>query len=182
MRTVNCRPGPARLAERRTCDCRRSVLLLAFSLAMMVSSAGVVFAQASRQTFADPVDALREVLKTPFDNVGVRELRLKNAVTALGGIGDLRRALALSEWRDDDLDAALVAVDMPCRALLAERFERAVRERLVHGDATDQLAIINLISEMGVVVRAAQTHTSMTRAFAPDLSSLMSKREANVCE
>ena len=108
------------LKGKQTGKRRLSSLLLACAFVTTVSPCGAVYAQGYRQAGADPVDALREVLRTPAESPGLRDAKLKTAVSALHGIGDLRRALALPDWRDGDLDPSLVAVDMPSRSLVAD--------------------------------------------------------------
>ena len=48
----------------------------------------------------------------------------------------------LSEWRDQDLDQAVRAVDHGHRLVVSQRFEQAARVILQRGDATGRLAVM----------------------------------------
>src|SRR5205085_8519222 len=88
-------------------------------------------------------------------------------------IDDLRRTLVLLEWRDEDADDKLAAVDQANRALAATRFGEGVRAILRQGDPHSRFAILNMLADMGSSVRGAEGHTSLAREIGPDLAQLV---------
>src|SRR5207247_2205646 len=115
---------------------------------------GTAFARAQS---ADPVEELRLLLKAPLTDSEARDRALKEQGKLVDGINDLRRALVLRDWRDEDPDARVASVDQRNRAGLARRFEQAVREVLLQGDATSKLAVLNMLGKMGTNVRGIDT-------------------------
>src|SRR5262249_51444604 len=102
--------------------------------------------QASAQSSpADPVEELRQVLKTNTRDPNTRQRRSKVMIEALHSLGDLRRALVLREWRDEDLETRVAAVDLSNRAVVARRFEQGARDILRHGDTTSRLVVLNML-------------------------------------
>src|SRR5712692_9405417 len=59
----------------------------------------------------DAVEHLRQVLQGMTDDASVREQKLRECIETLRGVGDLRRAFLLAEWRDRAPDSSLAAVD-----------------------------------------------------------------------
>ncbi len=122
----------------------------------------------------DPVDDLRQALRTSIrDSMNREELQFRRAtvekrIKALN-IGDLRRALQLQEWRDEDRDEAIGAIDRPLREALAKRLVDGLRAILERGGTPAKLAAIAQVAEMGVNVRATGTKTGLARDLAPDL-------------
>src|SRR5579859_3383238 len=78
----------------------------------------------AQPTPADPVERLRTVLRCKTDEAPVREQKLRECVQAVRTFGDLRRAAALAEWKDQ------AAVDLAQRKVIIDRFLVAMRERL----------------------------------------------------
>jgi hypothetical protein len=132
---------------------------------------------------AEAVEELRLLLKAPATDVSRRDHAVKEQLRLLDSINDLRRALGLAEWRDEDAaDEQVAAVDQHNRALVAERFEQAVRDVLGQRDATSQLAALSLLGQMGSTVRAVGTRKSYASTFTPDLVALVKKGEPRVRE
>ena len=59
------------------------------------------------QTPTDAVERLRIVLLTTTDDDRLREQKLRECVDGLRGVGDLRRAVTLTEWKNDGNRAAV---------------------------------------------------------------------------
>jgi HEAT repeat protein len=110
-----------------------------------------------------------------------REETLQNLARRLRTIGELRRALALKEWKDDarlPQDKRLQQIDLRIRTQIADEFTRAVRTIIKNGDPTARLALANLISEMGPSIRSlgdspdrggfARTLTNEVKQLAQD--------------
>src|SRR4051812_35911248 len=95
---------------------------------------------------ADPIEELRRVLKAPVRDLAQRDLEVKKAIDALASLDDLRRGLGLLEWRDEDADDRLAAIDHAHRATAAMRFEHGVRAYLEQGDPDSRLAILNMLA------------------------------------
>src|SRR5262249_61754881 len=116
-----------RYAERlRTPFTRRPVV------AALAALCGLLAAGPGRA--ADPVEELRQTLKAPTEDLAARDREVKQRLAMLRTVSELRRALVLGEWRDDDLEAGLAAVDLPNRAALARRFEAGVGRPLPRRD------------------------------------------------
>src|SRR5438128_1717523 len=86
----------------------------------------------------DPVEDFRQALKTPVrdpmnqEEIRFRRAQLEKRMKALT-IGDLRRALALQEWRDQDPDENVIGVDRPIREALVKRLSETLRRVLERG-------------------------------------------------
>jgi HEAT repeat protein len=136
--------------------------------ATLLCGAGVALAQ---QT-PDTVSALRQALKAPAHDPAARDHAIQQALEGLSGLGELRRALVLQEWRDEDIDPQVAAIDRLHRAATQQRFEKAVREVCSHGDATSQVAVADLLADVGITVRGVGTQDSLGRVFSADLARL----------
>jgi HEAT repeat protein len=113
-------------------------------------------ALAAEPVTLDPVEALRQTLRVPAQTPGEAELRkrtLEQRIKALRTIGDLRRALELSEWREEPMDEIGRAVDVPLHDELNQRFETSLRDALASNDPDRQLAAAILIGEIGPLLR-----------------------------
>jgi len=122
---------------------------------------------------ADPVEQLRQTLQIPEGDPALRDRQAKRWIAALRSIDDLRRALVLAAWRDDGVDRDIAAVDRANRAVVAERFEQAVREVLWHGDSKSRLSTVSLIDDLGLSLRGTQAGSSFVSRFGPDLAYLV---------
>jgi HEAT repeat protein len=112
-------------------------------------------ARAAEEPFRfDPVTALRQALKVPLRDVTpdspdllARRQALQDRTAALCSLPELREALLLDEWRDEDPGTPLVAIDQAVRLDLARRFEQALCEVLQKGDRVARLAAANMLAE-----------------------------------
>ena len=133
------------------------IALLVICFAPRSSSAAVPY-------IADPVEALRQVLRTPIRDPGNRDEllwrqeQLKARAKALG-VGDLRRALLLQEWRYEDREEAIAAVDKPVRDGIVNRLIGALRKVLQSKHESAKLA--------GIARSARWASPSSARTAAP---------------
>ena len=140
---------------------------------------------------ADPVDDLKQAL--PLDDVQnptdamlkARQDNLQKKIDALATIGQLRRALALDDWRDDPARSQgtpkeIRAIDNLMRAKVGQWLSEALAQQAKSGDANSRLAVANLIAEMGPNVRALKPEEKSS--FARSLMPLVEKlaRDADV--
>ncbi len=83
---------------------------------------------------------------------------LEGKVKNLKTIGELRRALALEEWKDNPsgqvINEELRAIDADMRKLVAQRLTKAIQIEAEKGDAASRMALANLICEMGPTIRS----------------------------
>jgi HEAT repeat protein len=131
----------------------------------------------SDTTGSAAVDELREVLRQSIRDTQNKDLRqfriesLKKAIKKLG-IGDYRRALLLTDWRDSETDEAIAAIDRPIREELINLFVARLRETLKNGTLPAKLAAITEIGECGFAVRGSGS-SAMASELAPDLVAHM---------
>jgi HEAT repeat protein len=111
---------------------------------------------------------------------GARDRLLKQRVAAVRTLPDLRRALLLDAWRDDDPDMKLAAVHKAARADLARRFAQAVRAVLQTGDPTSRRAVADMIADIGATARGIDTRAGLMREFAPDLAAALKQPDPAV--
>src|SRR5438309_1824830 len=88
---------------------------------------------------ADPVERLRQTLRTPYSDLAERDRALKARISALRTPGELRRAYTLPVWCERSADAALAGADRANRADIGERFVKTARD-LLKGDDPVQAA------------------------------------------
>jgi HEAT repeat protein len=120
----------------------------------------------------DPVDELRQALKSSARMLSGRETLLTRHVDAIKAPGDIRRALLLQDWQAEQ---SADLVERRLRQRLAERFREAVRHTLQSGGTTDRLAALSLLADMGASIRTLsdEDRKGITRALAPDLVALI---------
>lgn len=157
----------------------RQAVIYLWIMGTLFGSAGLATAQPGS---GDPVSALRQSLKTAPTDPADREKTLRQALLPLRGVGDLRRALVLQEWRDADGESAIAAVDLPLKRELQNRFEQAVREVFAHGDPTSQVTVADMIAELGVSSCAVGSRASLSSVFTRDLLILMGQQTPSVRE
>ncbi|HEV3081816.1 MAG TPA: HEAT repeat domain-containing protein [Gemmataceae bacterium] len=102
-----------------------------------------------------------------------RENLLMEKIAALRTIPQMRRALMLNAWRLEEDRDEMAPVDRKVRQALVERLQKQVRSLLQQGNVTDQLAVINIIAEMGPSARNPEDKKGIGRDFGPDLAELM---------
>jgi HEAT repeat protein len=155
---------------------------VAFALAL----AGAAAAQTEP---LDAVEDLRLALKPTVRTKAERDLRekvLTKKVAALHDTGEVRRALELSEWRDDPTDEAF-DVDNPLRQGLYKRFETTLRTAINGDNPNAQLAASRLLVEIGPSLRTSlrpgekptdkkgRLAVGQMRVLAPDLAKLINR-------
>src|SRR5262249_18177460 len=117
-----------------------------------LASLAALFGQAvagAQLTVSDPVEELRQGLESYVRDPGDRDRKLKEVVPFSQDINDLRRAVVLREWRDQDPEEKWAAIDRPHRAAIARLFRQAAGDVLHQGDQTARLAVLNLLAELG---------------------------------
>jgi HEAT repeat protein len=120
----------------------------------------------------DHVAGLRAALGEPVRDLAWRDRVVRDWLQAPHGLSELGRALVLREWRDEDVDPDIAAVDRRNRAALQERFQKAARAVLDHGDPLSQEAAADLLAELGVQARTVGSRAGIGSAFGPDLARL----------
>jgi HEAT repeat protein len=121
-----------------------------------------VLAGVGRAAPADPVEDLKQILRSedmrpvPPQILAHRKEALNKIIERLQTPGELRRALAITEWKDDPLtkDPALLQIEMAARNEIGARFKAALERVAEHGDSTSRLAVANVIAELGPNVRS----------------------------
>src|SRR5262249_24264591 len=93
-----------------------------------------------------------------------------------------REALLLTEWRDEDIDPPIAAVDRAVRAEVARRFEWAVHEVLQRGAPASRLAAANMLREVAGPVRRNPLAGATLERFGPLLADLVRGRDPDVRE
>jgi HEAT repeat protein len=121
----------------------------------------------------DPVEDLRQALKAVGERPQERDHRLKTKVEQVQDVSDLCRALALKEWRDDDLDVGIAAIDRSYQEMLGNRFEVALHERLRGGDALSERRLLDLLAANDETLRDALAKTGLSRRLGPDLCKVI---------
>jgi HEAT repeat protein len=106
---------------------------------------------------------------------------LTKRVAALSDPGDLRRALFLREWRDQDQTPQVAEVDRAARHEIAKRLEQALRRGMTSGDATHRLAAATMLGAIGIGVPEIDGNSSaFARPLAADLARLVNDKNADV--
>jgi HEAT repeat protein len=137
------------------------------SLALLALAwgAGAALARAPKP---DPVEALRQALLASYAEPAERDQAIRASLGSLKTLGDLRRAIALPEWRDGYPDEAVAKVDGAHRRALREWFAESVRQVLGRGDEAAAGEMMNLLAEMAREPRGPGSE--MARQLAPDVA------------
>jgi HEAT repeat protein len=106
----------------------------------------------------DPVEALQQALTLRLEDtinppptmLEFREKTLQKRINQIKKLGDLRRALALEDWKTQ------LKIDMAMRKLVADRFVLGVKRVIKEGSPTAKMAVANLIAEIGPTIRAVE--------------------------
>jgi HEAT repeat protein len=125
----------------------------------------------AQEAAGDGVDRLRGILQDTTDDAPLRDQKLRECVSGLRGIGDLRRAINLTEWRDNASAVALATVDRTYHKAITDRFQAAIREILQSRSSTTANLGLDLLVEM-----AAEAHPAgdaVTRPFTADVINLI---------
>ena len=161
---------------------RTHSVLATLAIIILGASAG------AQQTATDPVEELRAALKIPIldptrnpEEVTSRKNLLEQRVDGLRTLGELRRALLLTDWLDKENQEKLIAdIDRKARARVATRLQEALRAIMQRGDVTARLAAVSMIGDMGISIRGLDGEGGFARTFAPDLAKLMKEENSTV--
>jgi HEAT repeat protein len=136
----------------------------------------------------DPVEGLRDALRLPVRDSGnkaerdYREANLQKRVKALKTIDEMREALLLQEWRDEDRDNLVAAVDMTVRGQLAQRFLNSLLTVLAKGTPLRKQAAAAMIGEIGPTIRESGSRKGLLSPLAPDLVKRFDDEDGGVRE
>jgi HEAT repeat protein len=128
----------------------------------------------------DPVDLLQQALKVSITDadrnpevVNYRRRTLQKRVEALRTVGELRQALLLTDWRDDDVREEKIAeVDKGFREEIVRRLQQQLRDAFQRGSRADKLAALALLADMGISDQKP-TRPGTARSLAPDIVDLI---------
>lgn len=132
-----------------------------------------------------PVEGLRQALVVPVANpldkadLEFRRVRLTKRVQALAG-ADLGPALRLQEWRDEDRDDAVAAIDKAIRESVLKRFTTYLRDALRMGAVTDRRAALTLLGESGFI-RVGGKGPTVGSTLAADAIPLLKHQDESLC-
>jgi HEAT repeat protein len=132
----------------------------------------------------DPVEELREALRledasSPNDfMLDFRRTNLDAKIKALKTIGELRRALALEEWKEEPgqgRSEALRLIDEQKRKEVGQKLQQAIRSVVDKGPPNAKLAVANMIAETGPSIRALELadRTGFARSLTPEIIKLV---------
>src|SRR5262245_65858605 len=116
-------------------------------------------------THADAIDDLRQALalddvNNPTDAIlNFRKENLAKRIATLRTVGEMRRALALNDWRDgpDYLGFAnnqIRQIDAGMRTQLGKRLTAILEKQAQSSDSAIRAAVASLLAEIGPTVRA----------------------------
>lgn len=144
-------------------------------LFLLVLGAGFSLSNpAAAQRFPpDPVEGLQRILKKADRDPAERKQLLTQQIEKLRTISDLRRALPLQEWRDDENDERFRNVDEPARLAIARRLEAELRAALLKGSVPMQVAAADMLADIGVSIKGVGTRNAIVASFAPQLVELI---------
>lgn len=159
---------------------------------LVVVLAGSGTSPAQQRPADDPVEELRQVLKQDRDpgrtpeGLEFRKNSLRKSAAKVTRLGDLSRALLLTDWRDEGLDRELAGIDFAVRQEMADRFIQGMQKALEGGDVPVQGAAANLVGEMAASAREAGikspfVHRTISR-LVPDLLKLSRGSDPRLAE
>jgi len=128
----------------------------------------------------DPVEDLRQALRAPVDpkikeDLEFRKTELEKRIKALRK-AQYGRALALEEWKDQDKELEIAAIDAPIRKGLVAAFKDFMVEILdqkIPGQDALRLAALGALGEMGIKVRGEALDVPLARELAPSIIPLL---------
>jgi HEAT repeat protein len=150
--------------------CTRSGIFVCTAVALILSAR-----TASADRFPpDPVEELRLALR-PAPGLEPDEIQkvLTKRIDALRTLSDMRRALLLDAWRDDDPVMIIARIHRMARGEIARRFGKAVRAVLQTGDPVARCTVAVMIAEIGVSAKGIDNRSGLMREFAPDLAEAL---------
>jgi hypothetical protein len=157
-----------------------SRLWLTWPLALVLALAGVhcPCAPAGEPFSYNPVAELRLILQSPVRDTGpssrdleLRQRLLRQQVDRLSQLPELRQALLLQEWRDDDPEESVAAVDRAARVEVTRRFEAIVHRILQDGAPAARLAAVNLLAAVAADIPGGIQGWTLGN-LGPDLAEL----------
>jgi HEAT repeat protein len=122
--------------------------------------AGLLYLGSPLRGANDPIEDLRRDLGVRVYDPGgnpealaARRKTLTADIAQLRGVGDMRKAAMLNEWRDQDEDRAIATIDRAARDGLMHKLRQVLRDAMKSGDQTARLAAATMVGDMGVSIR-----------------------------
>jgi hypothetical protein len=128
----------------------------------------------------DTVEDLRDALKHAGDSPSERQHRLASAVDLVTDLADMKRAIALLEWRDEDPDPAIAAVDVQSRRALAQKYETLLRDHLRRSDTEEQLTALTQLRTRSAACQRLLVEIGATERLGRDLEPLIAHAEPSL--
>jgi hypothetical protein len=153
--------------------------ILAWIVAILGLSV-VAFPAGAHSPALDTVEDLRDALKHSGDNASEREHRLASAMAAVTDLADMQRAIALLEWRDEDPDPAIAAVDNQSRRALAQKYEKLLRNHLGGSDAEERLTALTHLRTRPAACQRLLAEIGATERLGHDLEPLIVRAEPSL--
>src|SRR5437870_3496917 len=119
------------------------------------------------------LSALREALKAPLTSAATRERELRSIGDELQNLRECNQALFLPEWRDDDIDSQIAAVDRRVWLGIAKRYADAIHWQLESNDVASQIAALESVGEAGDLAAVVGRRFDFVRGFVPDVLRAM---------
>jgi HEAT repeat protein len=137
----------------------------------------------------DPVEALRESLiragGLPDFNPQMAKHRakiLEDKVAALKTVGQMRQALALTEWGDHDrINPSRAAVDAQVRKILEDNFRKQLTRAIKEGDEPARLAAVHVLGSLASVRSLTKDLHGLGRSMTPLVVKLCRDESNAVC-
>ena len=114
------------------------------------------------------------------DNLSERDRQTKDCLSELHTLSELRKAVVLREWRHQNANAELAAVDRANRDALAERFRHATQQVLAGNNAGPILAVLEMLNETAASMRAIGEPATLTRPLTADVARLVGDADSGV--
>jgi hypothetical protein len=152
---------------------------------LMISCFGIVLLLAPAAVRADAVEDLRRAIKLGTDaspiSLDYRRTNLEKKTAQLRTLGDLRRALALEEWKEA-ANPAISQIHTDLRKSIGDRYKKALDDVIQNGNATMRLAEANAIAEMGPTVRATskEDYGGFARGLTSEITQLAKDKDLAV--
>jgi HEAT repeat protein len=167
----------------------RFLLILCIVLGLFLASRARVSAQPP-----DPVEELRVALKDvralpTVEERKARKERLDKIIPKLQNVSDLRRALTLTEWRDEEVIKVsskeiqeLAKIDRDARKQIGNSLKKWISDAVESKDAIRQRAAATLVGEIGASIRGLEAgdQSGYGRTLAPSLIALTRKDDPAV--